>query len=659
MSVRSGGGLGGVRLVLTIAETMATGHMAGRHRAYPWVVLVAILALGAVPWATTPPGASFPSGALNASTTGEPVVAATPPARGILDGAQPAQLSGPLGALPKLSSAGELAATPMEGAVGLGSTYRGEPAGSDVPYASPRPGTSAVSSAPPPVLDGSGNAGTSRPNPKSLTVSLTTSSPNDLLVLGLTADNEETPLPASRISDSFGRSWLEEGSPLQFLTEGGGSPGYLYVFYATTGGRAGTDYITANFAGHDNGVKTATAIAFGLSGVAASNPWDGAGAQEKSGTGAQSASESINTTNPNDAVVAFLAVTTRETVTPSTGFTPVATLASNPPDFTSYAEYERAMSTGEYTSFPSWNGGQTYGIVVAAVKGSAASAPSTVTFASTGLPNGTTWGVTFGTTHQNNTTANGAGTISFSAQPGTYPYTVSGAPGFSASPSGGSLTVTGSDAVVNITWTARAYSVTFIESGLPSRTPWSATLGSTTSHSTGPTITFFVGNGTYPWSIPRVPDYIGSPGSGTASVAGSNVTQPVVFVAGLLGTYFASFVETGLPVGASWAVTFDGVTTGGTGTMISFLATNGTHAYSIGPVAGFAPDAPNATLTLNGANRVVVVSFRSLTNDAGSGLPFGLSPLDWVGAGLAFGGIGALAVAWSRSRPSFAPTRAR
>jgi hypothetical protein len=72
-----------------------------------------------------------------------------------------------------------------------------------------------------------------------------------------------------------------------------------------------------------------------------------------------------------------------------------------------------------------------------------------ITFTEIGLPSGTSWNVTFnGTTSSNSST-----TITFTVtKNGSYPYTVGNVPGYTASPSAGSVTVNGTDVNQQITF---------------------------------------------------------------------------------------------------------------------------------------------------------------------------------------------------------------
>ncbi len=75
-------------------------------------------------------------------------------------------------------------------------------------------------------------------------------------------------------------------------------------------------------------------------------------------------------------------------------------------------------------------------------------------------------------------------------------------------------------------------------------------------------------------------------------------------------TYTVEFVESGLPTGASWNVTFAGYSGRTTGTYIQFTGANdGTYSFAVGPPAGYTASPPNGLVTVNGANVTETIAF--------------------------------------------------
>ena len=155
-----------------------------------------------------------------------------------------------------------------------------------------------------------------------------------------------------------------------------------------------------------------------------------------------------------------------------------------------------------------------------------------------------------------------------------------------------------------------SYTVTFTESGLPSGSTWYVNM---TDHDSG-TITgssyfFSLANGSYSYTI-SISDktYSPSPYSGSFTVNGANVSESVAFSE---VTYVVTFIETGLPSGTSWSVTFNGTTLSSTTNTISFTAANGTYSYSIGSISDYKVSPSSGSITVNGKNVSQSITFTS------------------------------------------------
>jgi len=75
------------------------------------------------------------------------------------------------------------------------------------------------------------------------------------------------------------------------------------------------------------------------------------------------------------------------------------------------------------------------------------------------------------------------------------------------------------------------YSVTFAETGLPSGTNWSVSMGGVQHSSSDTSIVFMDPNGAYQYTVVAVPGYAASPSSGSATVSGKAVTIVIQFTA--------------------------------------------------------------------------------------------------------------------------------
>jgi hypothetical protein len=234
--------------------------------------------------------------------------------------------------------------------------------------------------------------------------------------------------------------------------------------------------------------------------------------------------------------------------------------------------------------------------------------PYSVTFTETGLPSGDSWSVTLAGARGSSS----GSTISFTESDGTYSYTVTAPAGNVASPASGSVTVDGSSVNVPIALSF-PYTVTFTESGLPSGTSWSATLGGTQHSSSTSTITLSETNGTYSFSIQPPTGFKATPSSGTITVNGENVEQSVVFTS--VPTYTVTFTASGLPTGGSWSVTL-GTTLHTTSTStITFTESNGTYSFTVTAPSGYTATPASGSVKVNGSavNQKVTLAKKPVT----------------------------------------------
>ncbi len=99
------------------------------------------------------------------------------------------------------------------------------------------------------------------------------------------------------------------------------------------------------------------------------------------------------------------------------------------------------------------------------------------------------------------------------------------------------VTVVSGNGLLVSTWGRSAvippttYSLTFTESGLPDGTGWSVTFNGSTESSTSSSIAFTEANGTYSFSVGAVAGYTVSPGSGSLTVEGAALSEPITYTA--------------------------------------------------------------------------------------------------------------------------------
>ena len=152
-----------------------------------------------------------------------------------------------------------------------------------------------------------------------------------------------------------------------------------------------------------------------------------------------------------------------------------------------------------------------------------------IEFSESGLPLGAIWSVGLNGSIQSTTIS----TITFTANNGSYSYTVEPVKDYSVS-SPGNIKVNGTNVKVSVIFkllkeTHFKYSIIFTESGLPSGAMWSITLNGSNKVSNSSTIEFTEQNGSYSYSIRNVSGYTISSASGSLSVNGSNVFVTIIF----------------------------------------------------------------------------------------------------------------------------------
>lgn len=153
-----------------------------------------------------------------------------------------------------------------------------------------------------------------------------------------------------------------------------------------------------------------------------------------------------------------------------------------------------------------------------------------VTFTEVGLPTGTVWNVTVGSTEYSTATSS----LVVPLPNGTYSYALGGLGGWREAPLPytGALSVGGfSEYEPTFAFSQVTYGLTFVETGLPAGTVWTVVVGTTILYSAGDTMTFEVPNGSFHFSVLPVAGYHGNLTSGTAGVDGSVVSIALTFSA--------------------------------------------------------------------------------------------------------------------------------
>ncbi len=154
-----------------------------------------------------------------------------------------------------------------------------------------------------------------------------------------------------------------------------------------------------------------------------------------------------------------------------------------------------------------------------------------------------------------------------------------------------------------------AYTITYVESGLPSGTAWTVILDSASQKSSTQSIIFSPDAAQHvkvTYSVEAVPGYSASVKTGSVNLNGTSMVIAVTFSP---VKYNVAFTETGLTTGTAWSVTIGGNVINSIDSSLTVELANGTYNYSIGSVTGFHSTISSGVLIVNGSGPVISVTF--------------------------------------------------
>ncbi len=169
--------------------------------------------------------------------------------------------------------------------------------------------------------------------------------------------------------------------------------------------------------------------------------------------------------------------------------------------------------------------------------------------------------------------------------------------------------------------------INFTESGLPTGTTWSVSVGSNTYHNSSNVISIpesFEGNNTFGYTVNGVSGFSPSPSSGKVDISNqlsNNVRIDFIPVGSV------TFTESGLPSGDIWKVTLNGTTKQAyAGGSISFTEPYGTYLYTVSSQNGYVPSPSTGIVTIGSSPQTVGITYTlkpyTVTFNEG-GLPIG------------------------------------
>lgn len=192
----------------------------------------------------------------------------------------------------------------------------------------------------------------------------------------------------------------------------------------------------------------------------------------------------------------------------------------------------------------------------------------------------------------------------------------------------------------------KSYTITFVESGLPTGTEWSVTFGSVTVTTTGEDITYTpvaAEHVSIAYSIGEVSGYTLSSSSGSVTVNGNSQTISVTYTQNQTQTpqlYSVNFTETGLPSGTSWSLYINGLKHTSNTTYMVVQLPPGTYYISVSTQSGYSSSAP-VSITVSNSNLSENVNYTSISSPSSGNTPLLLGMLG-IGAvvGLVVGIVG-------------------
>jgi hypothetical protein len=247
----------------------------------------------------------------------------------------------------------------------------------------------------------------------------------------------------------------------------------------------------------------------------------------------------------------------------------------------------------------------------------------TVTFAETGLPANTSWGVKLSFAGLN--AAGNASALVLDAANGTWDYQLASPVGYLASPSSGNVTVKGAALTVSVVFHPITYGVSFDQVGLPVGLNWSVTLqGATLAGPASGDLLASLPNGTYHFTVGTTVvssalSYDPSPASGNLTVNGTALSLAVTFTAANHPTLFAvTFVPVGLPSGNSFSLAVAGRNYSNVTTNVVVQLANGSYAFGVEAPTGWSVNPVQGVVTVNGAAVSVSLHFQAIPSSSSS-----------------------------------------
>lgn len=227
-----------------------------------------------------------------------------------------------------------------------------------------------------------------------------------------------------------------------------------------------------------------------------------------------------------------------------------------------------------------------------------------VTFDESGLPVGSSWGVSV----DGSTVSSTGASVDFLEANGTFLYQPTAVAGYTLAAGDSWVVVSGQAVMVTVQYVriSSEFEVVWEETGLTHSVPWRVVVDGSPYNASGAWTTVDLVNGTYLFSIPPIDGWIPTPSSGDLRVDGAPIVVPVTFSQ---PTFLVLVNSTGLPPGTVWSVNFSGRSASSSTSGLEAELSNGSYVWKVDAPTGYAARTDSGKIVVSGRNVYFSVSF--------------------------------------------------
>jgi hypothetical protein len=231
-----------------------------------------------------------------------------------------------------------------------------------------------------------------------------------------------------------------------------------------------------------------------------------------------------------------------------------------------------------------------------------------VNFTELGLPPGWIWSVeAAGQTFS----GNGSSIYVLFAN-GTHGYRVPPVRNYYPRPASGGFTINGPGPLtipIEFASLPTSFPVSFTETGLPLGANWSVEVRGTPFYSVNATVVAYEPNGSYSYNVTPVSGFVARPAHGGFVVAGTGFTVTISYSANATAParFEVAFTENGLPANTLWSVAVRNLTLSSETATLTFVESNGTYLFAVGPVKNFTAHPPRGGFAVNGSSASAIL----------------------------------------------------